>query len=121
MKVHHVRDQDFTVYIGRPSVYGNPFIIGRDGTRKQCIRKFEKYARKNERIMKAIGALKKNAILGCHCKPKACHGDVIVAIHKELRKDATVSKAADVPRVPSKSGTRADLHRVSRIVQRNAE
>jgi hypothetical protein len=84
MKVTHCRDKKFTVYIGRPSVYGNPFIIGQDGTRDDVMRKFKKYALKNERVLKAIAALPKHAILGCYCKPKACHGDVIVKLWKRL-------------------------------------
>ena len=84
MKVAHVRDMTFTVYIGRPSVFGNPFIIGVHGNRKQCIRKFEKYAWRNQRVLDAIMQLKKNAILGCHCAPKACHGEVIIRIRKQL-------------------------------------
>lgn len=86
MKVTHVKERKFTVYIGRPTVYGNPFIIGRDGTRKQCIKKFRRFAWKTKRVRDAIAALPKNAILGCHCSPKPCHGDVIIALHKKLRK-----------------------------------
>jgi hypothetical protein len=29
------------VYVGRPSIWGNPFVIGRDGTRAQVIAKYE--------------------------------------------------------------------------------
>lgn len=90
MKVTHVKQKIFTVYIGRPSVYSNPFIIGRDGTRKQCIKKFRRYARKTKRVRDAIMALPKNAVLGCHCKPKACHGDVIVKLHRKLHKRVLV-------------------------------
>lgn len=86
MKVTHVRDRTFTVYIGRPSIYGNPFIIGKDGTRKECIKKFKRFAWKNKRVRDAIAALPAKANLGCHCKPKACHGDAIIALRKRLRK-----------------------------------
>ena len=89
MKVTHVKQKIFTVYIGRPSVYGNPFIIGKDGTRAEVIQKFKKYARKNKRVRDAIMALPKNAILGCHCKPKACHGDVIKILHKKFNRRET--------------------------------
>jgi hypothetical protein len=90
MKVTHVKDRTFTVYIGRPSIYGNPFIAGRDGTRKEVIRKFKQYATHNPRVLKAIAALPKRAILGCHCKPKACHGDVIVQLWKDLHAESAV-------------------------------
>ena len=28
------------VYIGRPSVWGNPFVIGKDGTRAEVVEKY---------------------------------------------------------------------------------
>ena len=31
------------VYIGRPSKWGNPFVIGKDGTREEVIAKFKNY------------------------------------------------------------------------------
>ena len=34
MSVVHCKKEAFDVYIGRPSNWGNPFVIGRDGTRK---------------------------------------------------------------------------------------
>jgi len=83
MKVTHVKHRIHTVYIGRPTIYGNPFIIGEDGTRIQVIKKFEKFARSNEGMLHAIDQLKKDDILGCHCKPRKCHGDVIMKIWKE--------------------------------------
>ena len=30
-----------SVYIGRPSIWGNPYAIGRDGTRDDVIAKYE--------------------------------------------------------------------------------
>lgn len=29
-----------TVYVGRPTVYGNPYRVGRDGTAEQCVAKY---------------------------------------------------------------------------------
>ena len=28
------------VYIGRPSIWGNPFVIGKDGTRGEVVEKY---------------------------------------------------------------------------------
>ena len=30
-------------YIGRPSIWGNPFVIGKDGTRGEVIEKYERW------------------------------------------------------------------------------
>lgn len=37
MKVVYCQREPYNVYIGRPSKWGNPFIIGRDGTREEVI------------------------------------------------------------------------------------
>jgi hypothetical protein len=79
---------DKVVYIGRPSKFGNPFIIPRDGTRAQVILKYRKWLvgqlqkSKSRRI--ALEALR-GKVLVCWCKPLACHGDVIVELLEERR------------------------------------
>ena len=40
-RVVNRRKSSFDVYIGRPSKWGNPFEIGKDGTREEVIEKFE--------------------------------------------------------------------------------
>jgi hypothetical protein len=63
--------------VGRGSPWGNPFVIGKDGDRKECIAKFREYAILHgidERAKKEL----KGKVLGCYCKPKECHGDVLV-------------------------------------------
>lgn len=68
------------VAIGRGSVYGNPFIEGADGTREQVVSKFYHYAQwRLEREPKWLDALR-GSNLACYCSPKACHGDVILAL-----------------------------------------
>lgn len=88
MRVVNLRKEKYDVYIGRESLYENPFRIGRDGTREDVIKKFEYWIRREIRVnimTKAdIYEIPKDAILGCYCKPKACHGDVIIKIWKEL-------------------------------------
>jgi hypothetical protein len=85
MKVVHCKKEPFTIYIGRPSVFGNPFVIGRDGTREDVISKYEIYARQSKEIMSEIERLPEDAILACWCSPKPCHGDILVKIWKELK------------------------------------
>ena len=66
--------------IDRTTIFGNPFRIGNDGTRSEVIKKFEKYfyADKQSWLREAAVVYLKDKILACWCKPKACHGDVIV-------------------------------------------
>lgn len=78
MKVVNLKTNKYTVYIGRPSIFGNPYTISKDGNREEVINLYRHYLRTNLKVLKAIYNLPKDAILGCFCKPKACHGDVIV-------------------------------------------
>ena len=81
MKVVNRRKEKYTVYIGRPSIFGNPYAIGKDGDRKEVINLYRHYVKNNTKVLRAIYNLPKDAILGCYCKPKACHGDVIVELY----------------------------------------
>ena len=85
MKVVNLLKEHYNMYIGRGSRFGNPFRIGKDGDREEVIRKYEIYARNH--LINAISSIPKEAILGCYCKPKACHGDVIIKIWKELHNE----------------------------------
>lgn len=73
------------VFIGRPSKWGNPFVIGIDGTREEVICKHMTYVRARPDLIDAIkrGELH-DKVLGCFCKPLACHGDNLVALDKEF-------------------------------------
>lgn len=78
--VVNVRTDPCDVYIGRPSPFGNPFIIGRDGDRTAVIAKFttwfERELRNNSWFRDQVLNLRGKR-LGCYCAPAACHGDVI--------------------------------------------
>jgi hypothetical protein len=79
------KDERFDVYIGRGTPWGNPFPIGIGGQgddRETVIEKFRAYF--SDEILstpekkKAVLSLR-GYRLGCHCKPLACHGDIIAA------------------------------------------
>ncbi len=76
MKVVHCKRAEFDVYIGRPSKWGNPFVIGRDGTREEVMKKYRNWILRTPRLLADIGELR-GKVLGCWCKPLACHGDVL--------------------------------------------
>lgn len=77
-------------YIGRPSVLGNPFVIGQDGDRVQVVDKYRRWLwqgiNEDGLILRELHRLKAQAychelVLVCWCKRPgkdvACHGDVI--------------------------------------------
>jgi hypothetical protein len=87
VKITKVRNKDkeqpFDVYIGRGTPWGNPFAIGIGGvgdSRDDVIRKFNDYFAaeflSNSEKHRALLSLQ-GYKLGCHCKPLACHGDII--------------------------------------------
>lgn len=66
------------IYIGRGSDWGNPYALGFDGDREEVIRKYQyDFERDYLKSSKEDALSLKGKILGCHCKPAACHGDVI--------------------------------------------
>jgi hypothetical protein len=79
MKVVHCKREEYDVYIGRPSCWGNPFVIGKDGTREEVVEKYRNWILKNEYLMSKLPELK-GKTLGCWCAPKACHGDVLIEL-----------------------------------------
>jgi hypothetical protein len=81
-RVVHCKKEPYDVYIGRPSKWGNPFKIGKDGTREEVIEKYREYILSKPELLKDLSELK-GKILGCWCKPKACHGDVLVELLNE--------------------------------------
>lgn len=103
MRVVHVKSHAFTHYIGRGWMpraptgkaqpvnagLGNPFVMRNEADRQQVISQFEAWLRldaPNARaVVERIRQLPEDAVLGCWCAPRPCHGDVIVKIWKELR------------------------------------
>ncbi|MDZ4849995.1 MAG: DUF4326 domain-containing protein, partial [Pirellulaceae bacterium] len=75
----HCKRSRFDVYIGRPSKWGNPFVIGRDGDRATVIEKYRAWIIKQPELMSALPELR-GKVLGCHCAPADCHGDVLMML-----------------------------------------
>ena len=76
---HRPREGD--VFIGRPSIFGNPFHIGPDGTREEVLEKYRVYfvnrLAADPAFRRAVEALQGKR-LACWCVPEPCHGHVII-------------------------------------------
>lgn len=68
------------VYIGRPSKWGNPFILDVDGSRKKVIRLYREWLLAQPELVAAAKKELAGKDLLCWCSPKACHGDVLLEI-----------------------------------------
>lgn len=71
--------EDFDVDISRTSKWGNPFRIGRDGTRHEVITKYLDWLLTQPALLEALPELKGKR-LGCWCKPAECHGDILAEL-----------------------------------------
>ena len=69
---------DNAVYIGRPSKWGNPFVIGLDGTREEVISKYANWLHKSG-LIEQVGELRGKDLV-CWCSPLPCHGDVLLRL-----------------------------------------
>jgi hypothetical protein len=78
-RVVHCNKESYDIYIGRPSRWGNPFSIGADGTREEVVEKYRQFILAHPQMIADIQELK-GKVLGCWCKPKLCHGDVLVEL-----------------------------------------
>jgi Domain of unknown function (DUF4326) len=86
-RVVHCINEPYHVYIGRgldphtgiPGRWGNPFGIGRDGTRLQVIARYERYILRHPRLLDRLADLE-GKTLGCWCAPQPCHGEVLLRL-----------------------------------------
>jgi hypothetical protein len=76
-RVVHCKRAAYDVYIGRPSVWGNPYVIGRDGDRATVIRKYRDMIQGRPALLARAKRELAGKTLGCYCAPQACHGDVL--------------------------------------------
>jgi len=91
MAIYVVNKKSFKgegIYVGRPSVLGNPFAIGKDGDRAEVIGKYRVWlweqVKARSEVFEELVRIKRKAetkdvYLVCWCKPLACHGDVVKA------------------------------------------
>lgn len=67
-------------YIGRPSKWGNPFVIGRDGDRAEVVEKYRAWLLEQPELVADAKRKLRGHNLICWCAPLACHGDVLMEI-----------------------------------------
>jgi len=72
------------IYIGRGTLFGNEFIIGRDGNRQEVIAKYKDWFYSRPDVMFTASLVLLGKTLVCHCAPLPCHGDVIAEYLKQF-------------------------------------
>lgn len=71
------------VYVGRPTKWGNPFVIGVDGTRDEVIEMYRARLRLMPELREAAKRELRGKILVCWCAPQKCHADLLAEIANE--------------------------------------
>ena len=90
-KLVGTQSTDSRTYIGRPSKWGNRFVIGRDGTREEVIEKYVEWLADQPELIADLHELHGKDLV-CWCAPQNCHGDVLVVLaNEEEDHGATVS------------------------------
>lgn len=76
------------LYVGRPSRHGNPFAIGRDGTREQVVNKHLAWLAGQDDLADRLCELRGRDLV-CHCSPELCHAHTLIfAANPDLRNPA---------------------------------
>lgn len=103
------------VNVARPGKWGNPFVVGKDGTRLQCVLMFailadgfvdlggrlsvEEQITLYRRLRRSLGDLK-GRDLACWCPEGAhCHADVLLFLANLDRPFPLAGMAVDLPKV----------------------
>lgn len=77
------------VYCGRPSKWGNPFVIGRDGNRNTVIEKYRQWVLTQPHLLNSLHELDEK-ICGCYCAPQRCHLNVLQCLRiKQIEGELT--------------------------------
>lgn len=67
------------IYVGRPSRWGNRFVIGRDGSREDVIRKYCEWLAEQPDLLSTIAELRGKDLV-CWCSPEPCHADILLEL-----------------------------------------
>jgi hypothetical protein len=126
-QVVNLKHEAYDVYIGRSSVWGNPFRIGKAGDRATVIRKYAQWIPTQPQLLARLGELRGKR-LGCFCMPRSgcpddpiCHGQILARLADALVDETihpTITEEGGVTMQTMRSLTVADREHVQREVDR---
>lgn len=92
---HHLKGIDgAAINIMRPSRWGNPFVIGKDGSRDEVVEKYRQWLWRKLKADQAFAdqvRLLHGRDLVCCCAPLPCHGHVLERAAAWLARSGEVS------------------------------
>lgn len=70
-----------TVYVGRPSKWGNPYVVGKDvKNNKEACERFHDYLEAHPELKEAAKRELRGKDLMCWCAPDDCHADELLVV-----------------------------------------
>ena len=69
-----------SVFIGRPSKYGNPFPITKSDDRHSVLQKYWSWIHQQDELLLQARVELRGRNLLCFCAPEPCHGDILLRI-----------------------------------------
>lgn len=75
------------ILVDRTTEWGNPFVIGRDGDRKEVLRKYRRWFRHSDQkeFRRRVRRELVEKDLVCWCAPSDCHADILLEFANRLR------------------------------------
>lgn len=84
--VNKYHKEPYDIYIGRGSIWGNPFshMSGTKAkylvsSREEAVSRYEEWIMNQPNLLNRIHELE-GKTLCCFCKPKSCHGDILAKL-----------------------------------------
>ncbi len=80
--VVHWKHSRYDVLVMRPGPWGNPFVIGEDGTRDEVCDRYEEWLLAQPALVERVRQELRGKVLGCCCRPRynRCHADTLARI-----------------------------------------
>ena len=78
--VVHCKQARYDIYIGRPTKWGNPFVLTNERDRDAIVDQYRKWLRTKPELVAAARKELNGKILGCWCAPRSCHGDILARV-----------------------------------------
>lgn len=71
------------VYVGRPSKFGNPFVMHSEAERDAVCDQYEAWLQAQPELIKAAQRELRGKDLVCWCAPRRCHAQTLLRIANE--------------------------------------
>lgn len=67
------------IYVGRPSKWGNPFVVTQHGARDQVVEMYEIWIKDQPQLLQSLHELTGKDLV-CWCAPHPCHAEVLLKL-----------------------------------------